>query len=137
MIDSRSLRESKRSCARKHEAARRDRARRERLQEELLEIWQRTHLTVLFVTHSMEEAVLLSDRVVVMTAGPGKIETDYAVDLARPRDVSPRLQRHPPHAVAETHQPRRQAHRGVVLAAFLFVIPAQAGIQGHKPAVGI
>jgi NitT/TauT family transport system ATP-binding protein len=61
---------------------------RERLQEELLEIWQRTHLTVLFVTHSMEEAVLLSDRVVVMTAGPGKIESDTLVDLARPRDVS-------------------------------------------------
>ncbi len=61
---------------------------RERLQEELLEIWQRTHLTVLFVTHSMEEAVLLSDRVVVMTAGPGRIESDYRVDLARPRDVS-------------------------------------------------
>ena len=61
---------------------------RERLQEELLEIWQRTHLTVLFVTHSMEEAVLLSDRVVVMTAGPGKIESDYTVALPRPRDVS-------------------------------------------------
>ena len=61
---------------------------RERLQEELLDIWQRTHLTVLFVTHSMEEAVLLSDRVVVMTAGPGKIESDYTVALPRPRDVS-------------------------------------------------
>ena len=61
---------------------------RERLQEELLEIWQRTHLTVLFVTHSMEEAVLLSDRVVVMTAGPGRIESDYRVTLPRPRDVS-------------------------------------------------
>ena len=61
---------------------------RERLQEELLEIWQRTKLTVLFVTHSMEEAVLLADRVVVMTAGPGRIESDTRVALARPRDVS-------------------------------------------------
>ena len=61
---------------------------RERLQEELLEIWRRTRLTVLFVTHSMEEAVLLSDRVVVMTAGPGRIESDYRVALERPRDVS-------------------------------------------------
>jgi NitT/TauT family transport system ATP-binding protein len=61
---------------------------RERLQEELLEIWRRTGLTVLFVTHSMEEAVLLSDRVVVMTAGPGRIESDYRVALERPRDVS-------------------------------------------------
>jgi NitT/TauT family transport system ATP-binding protein len=61
---------------------------RERLQEELLEIWRRTRLTVLFVTHSMEEAVLLADRVVVMTAGPGRIESDNRVELARPRDVS-------------------------------------------------
>ncbi len=61
---------------------------RERLQEELLEIWQRTKLTVIFVTHSIEEAIYLADRVVVMTPGPGRIESDNLVDLARPRDVS-------------------------------------------------
>ena len=44
---------------------------REKLQQELLEIWERTKVTVIFVTHSVEEAVVLSDRVVVMTAGPG------------------------------------------------------------------
>jgi NitT/TauT family transport system ATP-binding protein/sulfonate transport system ATP-binding protein len=43
---------------------------------------------VIFVTHSVEEAVLLSDRVVVMTAGPGRIEYDGRVPLARPREVS-------------------------------------------------
>jgi nitrate ABC transporter ATP-binding subunit len=61
---------------------------RESLQQELLEIWARTHVTVIFVTHSVEEAVVLSDRVVVMTAGPGRIEADVAIELARPREVS-------------------------------------------------
>ena len=61
---------------------------REQLQDELLEIWARTHVTILFVTHSVEEATLLSDRVVVMTAGPGRIESDNRLSLARPRDVS-------------------------------------------------
>ena len=60
---------------------------REKLQQDLLEIWERTRLTVIFVTHAVEEAVLLSDRVVVMTAGPGRIERDVALELARPRDI--------------------------------------------------
>jgi NitT/TauT family transport system ATP-binding protein len=61
---------------------------REKLQQELLEIWERTRVTVIFVTHSVEEAVVLSDRVVVMTAGPGRIEHDARIKLARPREVS-------------------------------------------------
>ncbi|MBS0521633.1 MAG: ABC transporter ATP-binding protein [Proteobacteria bacterium] len=61
---------------------------RERLQDELLEIWQRTKLTVVFVTHSIEEAIFLANRVVVMTPGPGRIESDNPLDLARPRDVA-------------------------------------------------
>jgi NitT/TauT family transport system ATP-binding protein len=60
---------------------------REKLQHDLLEIWARTRLTVIFVTHAVEEAVLLSDRVVVMTAGPGRIERDVTLELPRPRDI--------------------------------------------------
>jgi NitT/TauT family transport system ATP-binding protein len=61
---------------------------REQLQRELLQIWARTRVTIIFVTHSVEEAVLLADRVLVMSAGPGRIENDIAIDLPRPRDVS-------------------------------------------------
>jgi len=61
---------------------------RERLQDELLEIWQRTKLTVLFVTHSIEEAIFLADRVVVMEPGPGRIASEHAIALPRPRDVA-------------------------------------------------
>jgi nitrate ABC transporter ATP-binding subunit len=61
---------------------------REQLQHELLQIWQRTGVTVIFVTHSVEEAALLADRVLVMSAGPGRIENEVTIELPRPRDVS-------------------------------------------------
>jgi ABC-type nitrate/sulfonate/bicarbonate transport system ATPase subunit len=61
---------------------------REQLQAELLQIWARTRVTIIFVTHSVEEAALLADRVLVMSAGPGRIESDIEIELARPRDVS-------------------------------------------------
>ncbi|MEN5084465.1 ABC transporter ATP-binding protein [Bosea sp. TWI1241] len=61
---------------------------RERLQDELLELWERTKLTVLFVTHSIEEAIFLSSRCVVMSPGPGRIDRDIPITLPRPRDVS-------------------------------------------------
>lgn len=61
---------------------------REQLQNELLQIWKRTGVTTIFVTHSVEEAVLLADRVLVMSAGPGRIDSDFRIELARPRDVS-------------------------------------------------
>lgn len=58
---------------------------REQLQEELLKIWSRTDTTVVFVTHSIDEALYLSDRVLVMQARPGRIKEEVSVDLPRPR----------------------------------------------------
>jgi NitT/TauT family transport system ATP-binding protein len=55
------------------------------LQRELIEIWQRNRKTVLFVTHDVIEALVLSDRVVVMSGTPGKIMAELPVDLPRPR----------------------------------------------------
>jgi len=59
---------------------------RNMLQRELLEIWQKTKKTVLFVTHSVDEAVFLSDRVVVLSPRPGRVRDIVAIDLPRPRE---------------------------------------------------
>ena len=58
---------------------------RTRLQNDLLNIWERDRKTVLFVTHSVDEAVFLSDKVVVMTRSPGRIKKVIDIDLPRPR----------------------------------------------------
>jgi NitT/TauT family transport system ATP-binding protein len=58
---------------------------REVLQDELLKIWGQTNKTVMFVTHSIEESVLLADRVVVLTPHPGKIKSVVDIRLPRPR----------------------------------------------------
>jgi NitT/TauT family transport system ATP-binding protein len=58
---------------------------RTRLQNDLLNIWERDRKTVLFVTHSVDEAVFLSDKVVVMTRSPGRIKQIIDIDLPRPR----------------------------------------------------
>ena len=59
---------------------------RDVLQAELQEIWQRTGSTIFFITHNVREAALLSDRVFVMTPGPGRIKATIPVPLQRPRD---------------------------------------------------
>jgi len=56
------------------------------LQEELLRLWQESRKTVLFVTHSLDEAIRLADRVLVLSASPGRILAEVRVPFARPRD---------------------------------------------------
>jgi NitT/TauT family transport system ATP-binding protein len=57
------------------------------LQAELLRIWEETRKTVVYVTHSVEEALLLCDRIVLMTAQPGRIKRSIDVSFSRPRDL--------------------------------------------------
>ncbi|HVY58421.1 MAG TPA: ABC transporter ATP-binding protein [Xanthobacteraceae bacterium] len=60
---------------------------RDIMQAELLRVWSDIRTTVVFVTHSLEEAIYLADRVVVMTARPGRIKEVFEIDLPRPRDA--------------------------------------------------
>jgi NitT/TauT family transport system ATP-binding protein len=57
------------------------------MQKLLLRVWERQQKTVLFVTHDIDEAIILADRVLVMTARPGKIKAEIQVDIPRPRSL--------------------------------------------------
>jgi len=59
---------------------------RHMMQESLLKIWAEFRITVLFVTHDIDEAIFLADRVLIMSASPGRIISDMTIDLSRPRD---------------------------------------------------
>jgi len=58
------------------------------MEDELLGLWSSLGSSVVFITHDLEEAIALGDRVCVMTAGPGTIKSSYTIDLPRPRNVS-------------------------------------------------
>ncbi len=58
------------------------------MQDELLRVWQTDRRTVVFITHNVDEAIYLADRVVVMTPRPGRIRRVLDIDLPRPRDVA-------------------------------------------------
>jgi NitT/TauT family transport system ATP-binding protein len=58
------------------------------MENELLNLWSASSASVVFVTHDLEEAISLSDRVFVMTAGPGTVKANYKVELPRPRNVA-------------------------------------------------
>jgi NitT/TauT family transport system ATP-binding protein len=57
------------------------------MENELITIWTRDRRTVVFVTHDIEEAIALSDYVVVLTARPARVKSVHAIDLPRPRDI--------------------------------------------------
>jgi NitT/TauT family transport system ATP-binding protein len=61
---------------------------REIMQEELTRLWERTSKTILFVTHDIEEAVYLGDRVLVLSARPARVREEVRIDLPRPRDLT-------------------------------------------------
>jgi NitT/TauT family transport system ATP-binding protein len=61
---------------------------REMMQEELLQIWLKAKKTVLFITHQIDEAIFLSDRVAIFTARPGRVKEVVDIDLERPRKLS-------------------------------------------------
>jgi NitT/TauT family transport system ATP-binding protein len=67
-----------------------DEMTRERMNSEVLRIWERTGTTIVFVTHSIPEAVFLSSRVVVMSPRPGRITRIIDIDLSRPRNEDTR-----------------------------------------------
>ncbi|HET7082894.1 MAG TPA: ABC transporter ATP-binding protein [Candidatus Limnocylindria bacterium] len=85
-----------------------DEMTRERMNSEVLRIWEQTGITVVFVTHSIPEAVFLSSRVVVMSARPGRITRVVEIDLPRPRGVETRESRRYFELVTEV----REALRG-------------------------
>ncbi|OXM85917.1 ABC transporter ATP-binding protein [Paenibacillus rigui] len=71
------------------------------LHKELEEIWMRTRKTILFITHNIREAVILSDRVLVMSTRPGTIKKEFAVRAARPRDLSDPVLHHVESSIME------------------------------------
>jgi NitT/TauT family transport system ATP-binding protein len=89
-----------------------DEMTRERLNDEVLRIWERTGTTVVFVTHSIPEAVYLSTRVVVMSARPGRITRIVEVDLPRPRDLATRESGRYFELITEVREALRAGERG-------------------------
>jgi NitT/TauT family transport system ATP-binding protein len=89
-----------------------DEMTRERMNSEVLRIWEQTGTTVIFVTHSIPEAVFLSSRVVVMSARPGRITKVIDVDLPRPRNEDTRETRRYFELVTEVREALRHRHDG-------------------------
>jgi NitT/TauT family transport system ATP-binding protein len=89
-----------------------DEMTRERMNSEVLRIWEQTGTTVVFVTHSIPEAVFLSSRVVVMSARPGRIVKVIEVDLPRPRNEDSRESRRYFELVTDVREALRRSGAG-------------------------
>jgi NitT/TauT family transport system ATP-binding protein len=90
-----------------------DEMTRERMNDELLRIWERTGTTVVFVTHSIPEAVFLSSRVVVMSARPGRITHTIEIDLPRPRTDATRETERYFALITEVREALRSGHEPI------------------------
>jgi NitT/TauT family transport system ATP-binding protein len=100
------------------------------MSNELLTLWERTRPSVIFVTHDLEEAIALADRVVVMTAGPGTVKAVYDIDLPRPRGAVQEIRFEP--RFVELHHQIWQSLREEVERAYARISappPAEEGAQ--------
>jgi NitT/TauT family transport system ATP-binding protein len=101
---------------------------RELLQFELLRIWEKSSRTIVFVTHSIDEAIFLADRVAVMTARPGRIKEIMEIDLRRPRSEEARNSSH----FADLRQYAWSLIKDEVRAAQAIAGPSGDGSDGRK-----
>ena len=95
------------------------------MSNELLSLWEQTRPSVLFITHDLEEAVALADRVVVMTVGPGTVKGVYDIDLPRPRGAVQEIRFEP--RFLELHQQIWESLREEVERAYARTAAAPAG----------
>jgi sulfonate transport system ATP-binding protein len=100
------------------------------MSNELLDLWDQTRPSVIFVTHDLEEAIALADRVVVMTAGPGTVKAVYDIDLPRPRGAVQEIRFEP--RFLELHQQIWESLREEVERAYARAAPA-AHVEGERP----
>ena len=100
------------------------------MSNELLTLWERTKPSVIFITHDLEEAVALADRVVVMTAGPGTVKAVYDIDLPRPRGAVQEIRFEP--QFLELHQQIWESLREEVQRAYART-GRTAGTEGGRP----
>jgi len=100
------------------------------MSNELLALWERTRPSVIFVTHDLEEAIALADRVVVMTAGPGTVKAVYDIDLPRPRGAVQEIRFEP--RFTELHHQIWQSLREEVERAYARIAAPPASEGGRS-----
>jgi NitT/TauT family transport system ATP-binding protein len=107
-----------------------DEMTRERMNSEVLSIWERTGTTVVFVTHSIPEAVFLSSRVAVMSARPGRITRLVEVDLPRPRGLETRESPRYFNLITEVREALRAGDRGGAASEATLASPERTAAEG-------
>ena len=100
------------------------------MSNELLGLWEQTRPSVLFITHDLEEAIALADRVVVMTVGPGTVKAVYDIDLPRPRGAVQEIRFEP--RFLEIHQEIWESLRDEVSRAYARTGSASTGTESDR-----